>query len=484
MKQQTTTMSRVPCRLAGTLVAALAVPSVALATNGYMPSGFGLNKQMAGAGGSAMALDTMSAYTNPAAMNKLGKRIDLDLSFFMPHRSYTANDDFARIPGTPFPAGPFFDPGKNTSDNDLFLIPGFGFNMPLDSVSSLAFTMVGHGGMNTDYDTPVFEHFALEPNTRVDQQGNPVVIGFDPVTGPIFDKTDPSAPDNGNPNGIFSATDPTGVDLAQLLIGVTYSRALTPHHSIGITPMFAVQRFKAKGLQPFKQFSLDPDKVTNNDYDYSYGGGLRVGYLGTFVGDRLNFGISYQTEMYMTKLSDYKGLFADKGKFNIPAVFNTGLAFKLLPSLTVAADYKRIFYSDIKALNNENDITQQDLVSNPLGSKDGAGFGWDDVNVYQIGAQYEVNSQWTVRAGYSYGDEPWNNVNTLFNILAPATIEQHASLGVGYALNNHHEFNLSYTRAFENSIHGTSTLVGGEQGQTGKVTMDQNIVDFLYTYKF
>jgi len=35
---------------------------------------------------------------------------------------------------------------------------------------------------------------------------------------------------------------------------------------------------------------------------------------------------------------------------------------------------------------------------------------------------------------YSDGDEPWKNVNTLFNVLAPATIVKHASVGTTYRL--------------------------------------------------
>ena len=94
-----------PKRLAGPLLAILAIPGVSLATNGYMPHGFGLNKQMAGSGGSALPQDTMTAYSNPAGMTRLDKRFDLELEFFNPHRSYTANDDYARDPETGMPAG-------------------------------------------------------------------------------------------------------------------------------------------------------------------------------------------------------------------------------------------------------------------------------------------------------------------------------------------------------------------------------------------
>jgi long-chain fatty acid transport protein len=148
------------------------------------------------------------------------------------------------------------------------------------------------------------------------------------------------------------------------------------------------------------------------------------------------------------------------------------------------SDFKRIFYSDIDALSNSNDIPFNQITTNPdarLGGDEGLGFGWQDINVYSIGTQYELNDKWTLRAGFSYGDVPWEDVNTLFNILAPATIEKHASLGGGYRLDRKHSINFAYTHAFMNTVNGTSTFTGP---QTGYVRMRQDMLQIGYTYKF
>jgi long-chain fatty acid transport protein len=221
--------------------------------------------------------------------------------------------------------------------------------------------------------------------------------------------------------------------------------------------------------------------VTNNGYDYSYGGGVRIGWLGSLLHDRLDVGVSYQSKLWMSDFSDYKGLFASGGNFDIPATFNAGLAFRITPKLTVVADFRRIFYSDIDALANTNDIPLEELISNPdkrLGGDDGLGFGWDDINVYAIGVQYQATEKWTLRAGYSDGDEPWKDVNTLFNVLAPATIEKHASLGATYRLDKRSSINLAYTHAFTNTIEGTSAFTGP---QTGYVRMKQDMLQIGYT---
>lgn len=422
------------------------------ATNGYMSHGYGtLSKGMAGAG-TALPQDTLSAFNNPAGLTRLNRRYDAELELFMPKREYRANDDFAAppVPGVP--------PGTEESENDWFLIPGFGINLPIDDRSTIGFALTGQGGMNTEFDTATFANFAAPPDSPQ------------------------------NPDGEFTASAPTGVDLAQMALGMTYARELGPvaglgitRQSIGITPILAVQRFKARGLQPFRALSVSPDNVTNNGYDYSWGGGVRVGWLGSLVQDRLNLGISWQSKLYMTDLDDYKGLFAGGGEFDVPALFNVGLAWMVTPKLTLVADYKRIFYDDIDALSNPNDASFGEIIADPdkrLGGDNGLGFGWDDINVYSVGLQYQVSGKLTLRAGFSDADEPWDDVNTLFNVLAPATVERHASLGATYDMDKQGSINFAFTHAFQNTIEGTSQLTGP---QTGHVRMSQNILQISYS---
>jgi long-chain fatty acid transport protein len=447
-------MSQKMIPMAAFLITCLVTP-LTHATNGYITHGFGTtSKGMAGAG-SAFPQDTLIVYSNPAGLTRLGKRYDVELELFSPRREYNANDDFAP------PPSPSVPPGREKSTNDYFLIPGFGINLPVDGKSTIGVALVGQGGMNTEYDTTTFANFSAPP-------GSPM-----------------------NPTGAFTATEPTGVDLAQMGLGITYARELSPfaglgitRQSIGITPILAAQRFKARGLQPFKPLSVSPENVTNNGYDYSWGGGVRLGWLGSLLQDQVNVGISYQSKLWMTDFDDYEGLFAGGGDFDIPAIFNFGLTFIITPKLTMVADFKRIFYDEIDALSNTNDIGFEQIVSNPdnrLGADNGLGFGWQDVNVYSIGLQYEANEKFTLRAGYSYGEEPWKNVNTLFNVLAPATIEKHLSLGGTFKLDKQSRINFAYTHAFKNTIQGTSQFTGP---QTGYVRMHQNMLQISYSRDF
>jgi long-chain fatty acid transport protein len=411
------------------------------ATNGYFSHGYGAkSKSMAGAC-TAMKFGTMCAATNPASLVHVGNRMDYGFALFWPSRSFTANNDASPIGPPNGPAS--ISAGTYESDNDLFIIPHFGYNHMLDENSSIGVAIDGNGGMNTEYGSAVFSNF-----------GNPMM---------------PST----------MASSPTGIDLMQLFIGVTYSRKINAQHSVGITPVLAIQAFEAQGLQPFTMFSRHPDKVTNNGHDLSYGGGIRIGWLGEIT-DTLTLGASYQTKLLMTEFEDYKGLFAEEGDFDIPATFNLGLAYKVMPAVTLAFDYQRIQYSDVKSMSNRSD-----LIFMPgqilLGTDDGLGFGWDDVNIYKFGVQWEYSPKLTLRAGYSYASEAFAATQGLFNTLAPAVVRTHYTFGFTTPISDSMELNLAFSYMPNEKLEGNNPNTGP---QTGYLEMSQYELVFGIGMKF
>jgi len=419
-------------------IALLGVFGVAQATNGYSPTGFGTpNKGLAGAG-VAFPQDAMAGATNPAGNFFVGNRIDLGAAVFAPDRGFTADDNAG-----PPPAGPgepsSIPPGDYDSRNDYFLIPHFGWNRRIDEVSTIGVLVGANGGMNTEYGDDVWRNFN---------------------------------------NGSNIATSPTGVDFSQLFLGVPYARKLNERHTVGIMPIVAVQRFKAEGLEPFQAFSVNPTKVTNNGHDYSWGYGIRFGWLGQ-VSESLTLGASAQSRLYMTEFDDYKGLFAEEGDFDVPPTVTAGLSFKVTPELTLVADWQRIFYSDVDALSNSNGSFGP---NNLLGSDDGLGFGWEDINIYKVGVQWEYSPRLTLRAGVSHADQLFDNAEALFNILAPATVRTHASLGMTYRVDKSSNISFAYTRAFNEKIDGANPTFTGPQ--TGSVEMDQHELEVSWTWLF
>jgi long-chain fatty acid transport protein len=416
---------------------AIALGSVsAHATNGYSPTGFGtINKGIAGAG-VALPQDSLAAATNPAGMALVGHRVDTGVAMFSPSdRGFTADSN--NNPQQPINAG------KYTSKNDLFYIPYFGWNKPLSDSSSIGVSVGANGGMNTEYDSAVFNNF---------------------------------------PGG---SSAPTGVDFAQLFVGFTYAQQVAENHWLGVMPILAYQRFKAEGLEPFDNpfASSAPGKVTNNGYDTSTGYGLRLGWLGN-ISDDVTLGVSWQSRLKMDEFEEYAGLFAEQGNFDTPSTWVVGMTYRINQKVEVIFDFQRINYAEIKSLANANDINIFDPnnASGRLGADGGLGFGWKDVDIAKLGLQWKKSPKMTLRAGYSHSSKLFDGGQALFNILAPATIRDHFSFGGTYAMNANNRVNFAVTRSLNETIEGSNPVF--TPGQTGSVEMEQIELELSWSHFF
>ncbi|OEJ69239.1 hypothetical protein BEN30_03920 [Magnetovibrio blakemorei] len=415
------------------VAASFMAAGTANATNGYFSNGYGTAaKGMAGAG-VASPEDTQAGTNNPAGMRALGNRVDASVAVFSPRRAYSTAG-----------AGPaaFINDNDQKSSQNIFLVPSFGLNYDMGEYS-LGVTMSANGGMNTNYQTNVF-------------------------TG--------------------GTSDATGINLEQALLGFTYSRNLGASNTFGITPTIAAQRFKATGLQGFKAISTDPNKLTDNGLDYSYGYGLRLGWIGE-VNDQLSFGAMAQSRMYMQKLKKYAGLFAGGGEFDIPATVSLGATFKPTEKLKVSADAERIFYGDVESISNSHNtptsgfnrnIPGTTTGSSSLGGSNGIGFGWDDMNVFKLGGEYAYSKAMTLRAGVSHNSAAFSNTETLFNILAPATVNTHLSFGGTYEFAPNMSLSMAYTHAFAANITGTNV----NHGSPIDLKMYQDDLEVGFKYEF
>jgi long-chain fatty acid transport protein len=396
------------------------------ATDGYFANGYGTNyKAMAGAG-VALYLGTQAPATNPAAMAFLGKRYDVGIEIFNPNRQFSVTGSPSGFPGTFGLA-----PGTVESDSRYFPIPSLGANWKVGENGTFGISAYGNGGMNTDYAAAVF--------------------------------------------GVA----PAGVDLSQMFLAPTYAHKLGPRHALGISAILAYQRFEAKGLLGFSPFSGDPTSLTNRDHANSYGGGVRVGYLGELT-DWLSLGASYQSRIAMTRFDEYSGLFADKGGFDVPQTFTGGVAVKPVEKLTVALDVQWINYESVTSVGND---FLPNLAKAPLGTSNGAGFGWHDMTIYKAGLQYEASRDWTLRAGYSYGRQPIRDNEVLINILAPGVMEQHVTAGFSRLLKKGQSLNLAIIRALPKSVAGPNNLEAPNR-QSIELKMDQWELDVSYSFGF
>ncbi len=445
----------VKTKLAVALVCA--APFAAHATDGYFANGYGMKANGMGGVGIAVAQEPFGGAVNPATAAFLDTQWQLGLAWFSPDRNAS------RSGSGPANIDAYVDSGSKN-----FFIPEFGINWKYRPDVALGLTVYGNGGMNTDY---AGGQIPAQSACGAFRQGQ------------------------GAPYNLLCGSGNLGVDLTQLIIAPYAAWEFTKGHSVGVAPLIAYQRFKAEGLQAFDNpgFSSNPGYVTNKGYSDAWGFGARIGYMGQFT-EQFAVGVTYSTKISMGNFDDYKGLFAQGGAFDIPSNFGVGVAFRPVKPLLIALDYQRIFYDDAPSVNNPSNVV---LYCAPppnsvgarqycLGADQGAGFGWQNVDVWKIGVQYDINDKWTIRGGYNHSDNPIRPQDVTFNILAPGVVKDQWSLGGTYRIDDKSEITGAFMYAQNNSVTGPSLFVpfGLPPSTSETIAMKEYLLGFAYNRKF
>jgi long-chain fatty acid transport protein len=431
-------------------LAGLAVPTAALATNGYFSHAYGLKALGMGGAAVAVASEPFGGAVNPAAMTSLGNSWQAGVQIFMPRRE-------AERTGS----GPAGLDGAVSSDSLTFAIPEFGINYMARPDLAVGVSVVGNGGMNSDYageQVPAMSACAT----------------FNPTPGPY---------------NLLCGNGRLGVDLSQLLVAPYAAWKFAPTHSIGVAPTFAYQRFRAQGLQAFDNpmLSTSMGDVTNRGYASSTGYGVRLGYHGTF--DSVSVGAAWASKMTMDEFDKYKGLFAEQGGFDIPSNLTLGLAWRPNSKWLVAVDWERIKYSDARSVSNASaqllNCFGGDATS-CMGGPNGPGFGWRDIDVWKFGFEYALDAKLTLRAGYNRGENPVDPADVTFNILAPGVIKDHYTVGATWRLDSTSEVTFYGLYAAANDVTGTSLFVpfGAPPTTTDRIQLKEYTVGVGYTARF
>ena len=415
-----------------------AIPMTASATNGYFAHGYGAQSKGQAGAGVSRTQSGMSGATNPAALATAGNRVDFGIEYFVPDRTAeTRHDGNTRYEG---------------NEDSSFLIPEFAWNMDVSATTSFGVVVYGNGGMNTRY------------------KAIPAYAG---ASGVAY----------------------TGVNLEQVFIAPTFAFKINPKHSLGVSLNLIYQTFEAYGIGGFCGFkstgctnaalagqtASDRAGLSDQGKDSSTGYSVKVGWQGQLT-DQFSMGFAYQSESDMSEFSKYDNLFAEQGDFNIPSNWTLGLAFQASKTINLMFDVQQINYTDVASISNKNNSSM-----GALGTDNGRGFGWDDMTVYKLGAEFDINSSLVLRAGYSKTDQPISSDQTSFNVLAPAVIEEHFTFGMTYTTASKSEVTAFVMYAPEVTVTGNNNLTGnpgaGSSGN-GNLTMSQYSVGVGYGWNF
>ena len=357
-------------KLAATLAAVgLAVPSLAIATNGMVMEAYG--PIAAGMGGGAMAYDngTAAMANNPATLGLMadGSRLDVMVGF----------------------VGPDVQTPMGTSEDEAFYMPAIGY---VKKQGNLAYGVgiYGQGGMGTKY-----------------ANGDKAQVSVGRVIFPIAYSVNERFNIGGSVDVVWG-----GMDLVA-----------------DLNPAY-----------PGKEIDFTDDSdFTGEAKGYSVAAKLGFTYK---LNDAITVGGVYQTAGNLPDLED--GAYTVDG-FDMPPVVGLGLAWQASDRLMVAADVKDVMWGSsmntVTIYNSDNGMVvpfKQD---------------WDDQIVLALGLAYRFSDAFNGRVGYNHGKNPIPDQNV--NYLWPAIVEDHYTVGFGYAFNKQSEVNFGLSYAPEVSVTGT-----------------------------
>lgn len=422
-------------------LALAASPASVFATNGMFMIGYGAKSGAMGGAAIANPQDSLAGAVNPATITEVGMRVDVGADVFLPNAKATIEI------GQPSNFGTQAGQTTASSRANHFLIPAMGGVMPFKRNISFGFSAVGAGGGGTRYQTNFFN----------------------------LDDADRS-----------NDHETLGVSLMVMQMNPTVAYRLNSQNTLGASVVMSIAQFRAFGLGgKFNTFTDNAGGVATRGNDWSYGGGLRLGWLGKYFDDQLMVGLTGTTKVYMTRFKKYAGLFAQNGAMDTPANYGLGLSYKLTDKLTAAFDVTETLYRAVKSIGNPGPVPGGAPLlpdrSNALGATNGLGFGWNNQTVYKFGIAYAYDDRWTFRAGWNYGKSPVPEGNgaLLFNILAPAVTQNHLTLGAGYNLDTNKEINVYYLHAFQYKEYGPTQILSPVE-----IGMSQNAVGAELSLKF
>ncbi len=198
-----------------------------------------------------------------------------------------------------------------------------------------------------------------------------------------------------------------------------------------------LSRADMKTNSPDNQFGIE---ARNMELDVAYGAGFQIGGVWD-IGDKATIAADYHSKVWHERFAKYTSVF--NSTVDRPATFSIGADVRVTPATTVALDVKQIMNGQVDTISTDPSTF--------------GGFGWEDVTVFMLGVQHDVNDDFQVRAGYNYGKSPIDSEHVFANVLFPAIVEHHFTAGLNYAVTDTIDLGLSgyVTPTSEITEHGS-----------------------------
>ncbi|MGY0217645.1 OmpP1/FadL family transporter [Endozoicomonadaceae bacterium StTr2] len=217
--------------------------------------------------------------------------------------------------------------------------------------------------------------------------------------------------------------------------------------------------------------------VAGDDWGYGWNAGI---FWEPVAGTRV--GASYRSEVKTTlegkSKSDFVSGLRGKGSvdLNLPSITEVSIWHQLTDDVAVHASYVQVGWESFDEI----------VVAMKNGYQVRDAQNYEDSSRWAVGATWQYNKDWALRAGYAYDNSPVGNADRSFRI--PDTDRQWFTFGANYQIDNDQSIDMGYAflKADKAKIHDKFELGGNEVAAfDGKITSgNAHIVSLQYNYSF
>jgi len=440
--------------VAGTLLVSAAVEALA--------SGYALNEQSvssmgtAYAGRSASALDASTVYSNPAGMSYLSEA-ELVGGLSLIHASTDISDASACQPKVSIDGlfdscsgATLSDVVNGTNDGDMVptsFVPFGYYVMPVDDRLSAGFGIYAPSGVSAEYEASYMgRYFARTSDLKA--------VNFQPTVSYKINR------DLSVGGGVYAS-----------YVTGTLSQAINPLSLDGKADIFQI-----------------PESVTykGDGYGEVQGNAWGFGYnVGTIyqVTEPLRLGVTYHSKVDYSLTGDYTVIYPDYESspgdigpggevaqnavldVSTPDSVDLGLAYELDKRWTLLTGATWTHWSLFEELVVEQEEGGEVISYVPE--------FWEDTWSYGLGASYQLDRRWTLRAGYAYDPSPVPDDHVTARL--PLGDRNIFSFGTQYRMTRDMDIDLAFTYILEDEVTVNDELLTGP---------DEPIPQFLYTGKY
>lgn len=226
----------------------------------------------------------------------------------------------------------------------------------------------------------------------------------------------------------------SNIQVLQLAPNVAYAVTDKLSLSAGLTVNMA--EMNCDPLFLVEGYAQPSDALVGSGGRWIWGAGFQLGaYYDTMMGWK--FGLCYKSQGWMEdfrmKCTEADGSHSiHKVSLDYPAILSLGMSYDAIPTWVFAADFRYFWYED----------AEYDKL------------GWENIFSIHLGVQKQLTDRFSVRAGYTYNENPIQESFARENIACPLLPSHAVFCGFSHQLFENMKVSLTYGHIFEESVTG------------------------------